>query len=96
MITVRYQGPPRGSARLEEFFRPHGVPVAQCEVVSTTAANQFSANSESELFIEVALRIELPSGLAHDDAIRILESLVSDFKRTVGFPSRVELSSDPG
>jgi hypothetical protein len=94
VITVRYHGPSKGSVRLEAFFHSRGVPVAQRELVETAEATPGRVDLESELFVDVALRIEPPSGLGQDDAVRILESIASDFKRTVGFPTRVEISPD--
>jgi hypothetical protein len=49
---------------------------------------------ESELFVDVALRVEPPSDVGKDDAVRILESIATDFKKTIGFPIRVEVSPD--
>ena len=94
MITVRYQGPSRGSARLEACFQSRDVRVVERELVETADVTQGRVGPESELFVDVALRIEPPSGVGEDDAVQILGSMVSDFRRTVGFPTRVEISPD--
>lgn len=94
MIALRYQGPVQGPSRLEEFLRAHAIPVESVEVGTPALLQIDRVRSESVAFVEVLLRIGAPPGMEEEEAIRILESVVGAFKRTVGFPTRVRISTD--